>query len=264
MEAIIAAVALSIIGYTIGSVKIINQGYEALVERLGKYSRTLKPGVNFIVPFLDIIAWEETTREQVLDIPPQEAITKDNVSLKADAVVYWRILDLKSAYYAIDDVERAIKNLVLTMLRSEIGQMELEQTFSTRKEINQGLLMELDEATEPWGVKVTRVEIRDILPAAKVLESMEQEKAAQIKKRAAMLEAEGTAEYMKLISKVLESQPNGKEVLQFLLAQKYVDANFKLGDSPNSKILFMNPKAMSEALGELMNSSSETDNGSEK
>lgn len=264
MEAIFAAIALLTIGYLIASVKIINQGYEALVERLGKYITTLKPGVNFIVPFLDTIVWEETTRERVLDIPPQEAITKDNVSLKADAVVYWRILDLKRAYYAIDDVEEAIQNLVLTMLRSEIGQMELNETFSGRKEINQALLQELDEATEPWGVKVTRVEIRDIIPAPKVLESMQQEKAAEIKKHAAILEAEATLEYMKRLSEALRSQPNSKEVLQFLLAQRFVDANFRLGESPNSKILFMDPKAMTEALAELLNSHNENEEGKQK
>lgn len=254
MEGIFAAIVLLVIGYGIGSVKIVNQGTEALVERLGKYSTTLKPGINSIVPFLDTIVWEESTREQVLDIPPQEAITRDNVSLKADAVVYWRILDLKKAYYAIDNVEKAVENLVLTMLRSEIGQMELEKAFSARKELNQSILQELDEATEPWGVKVTRVEVRDILPAKTVLESMEQERAAEIKKRAAILEAEGTAEYMRMLSEVLKSQPNGKEAFQFLLAQKYVDANFKLSESNNSKIVFMDPKAMSEAITDLLNS----------
>ncbi len=254
MEGIFAALVLLIVGSTIGSVKIVNQGTEVLIERLGKYRTTLKPGVNFIVPFLDTVVWEETTREQVLDIPPQEAITRDNVSLKADAVVYWRILDLKKAYYAIDNVEKAVENLVLTMLRSEIGQMELEKAFAARKELNQSVLQELDEATEPWGVKVTRVEVRDILPARTVLESMEQERAAEIKKRAAILEAEGTAAYMRQLSEVLKSQPNGKEVFQFFLAQKYVDANYRLGESNNSKIVFMDPKAMSEAITDLLSS----------
>ncbi|MCL1465933.1 SPFH domain-containing protein [Argonema galeatum] len=264
METIIALVTLFIVGGAIGSTKIINQGDEALVERLGKYNRTMQPGMNLFFPFVETIVWQETTREQILDIPPQEAITKDSVSLKADAVVYWQLLDLKKAYYAIDDVEKAIASLVTTTLRSRIGQMELKETFSSRKEINQALLQELDEATESWGAKVTRVEIQDIKPSANVLESMEQEKVAAIKKEASKKEAEGTVEYIKRISEALQAYPNSKEVLQFLLAQKYVEANLKLGDSNNSKILFMDPKAMSGTLANLMNTSTETKNNSEK
>lgn len=264
MEAIIGLIGLLVIGGAITSVKIINQGYEALVERLGKYRRKLKPGINFTFPLLDTIVWEETTREQMLDIEPQEAITRDNVSLKVDAVIYWQILDLVKAYYAIDNVEKAIKNLVLTTLRSEIGQMELEETYSSRKKLNQALLQPLDEATEGWGVKVTRVEVRDIKPPATVLESMEQQRAAAIKKRASEIEAEGTAEYIKLISEALENHPNSKDALQFFLAQRYVDSNFKLGESPNSKILFIDPKSMSEALTDLINYSNRKDNQPEK
>ena len=249
MEAIIAAIALIAIGYIVGSVRIINQGYEALVERLGRFQRKLSAGINFIVPFADNIVWEETTREQVLNIAPQEAITRDSVPLTANAVVYWQIFDIEKAYYAIDDVEIAITNLVLTTLRAEIGQMKLEQTFSARKGLNQALLQSLDEVTENWGIKVTRVEVLDIKPAKTVLESMEQERAAEIKKRAAILETEVTVEYIKRISEVLESYPNKqKEVLQFLLAQKYMDGNIKLGESHNSKIIFMDPKNLTEAL----------------
>ncbi|MBD1928885.1 paraslipin [Trichocoleus sp. FACHB-90] len=259
---ILAPLALLIIGSAVGSGKIINEGNQALVERLGQFHRKLEPGLNFIIPFVDSIVVEETTRERVLDIEPQEAITRDNVSLIADAVLYWQIFDLKKAYYAIDDIENALKNLVLTRLRTEVGQMELEQTFSARKEINQAMLAELDDVTDAWGVKVTRVEVLDIMPVQTVLESMEQERAAEIKKRASILEAEGAAEYMNRISQALRSQANSKEVLQFYLAQRFVDANYRLGESPNSKILFMDPKAMSEALGELMGTETDVPNGS--
>lgn len=263
MESILAALALVIVGGTIGSVKIINQGNEALVERLGRYHRKLAPGLNFIVPFLDSIVLEDTIREQVLDIEPQSAITKDNVSLMVDAVVFWRILDLEKAFYAIEDIELAIKNLVLTTLRSEIGQMGLEDTFASRGKVNQALLDQLDEATAPWGVKVTRVEVQDIEPARTVLESMELQRAAEIKRRAAVLEAEGeqeatirraegTVKSMQLLSEALQQQPNRREILQFIMAQKYVDANQKLGESPNSKIIFMDPKALTEAMEALM------------
>ncbi|MEW5859298.1 MAG: stomatin-like protein [Cyanobacteriota bacterium] len=258
---ILAPLALVIIGYTVGSVKIINEGNQALVERLGQYNRRLAPGLNFIVPFVDSIVVEETSREKFLNIDPQQAITKDNVSLKVDAVVYWQILDLEKAYYAVEDIEQAIENLVLTTLRSAIGQMELEQTYSSRTEINQTLLQQLDEATAAWGVKVTRVEVRDITPAKTVLESLELERAAESKKRASILEAEGTVKSIEILSQALQSQPLSREVLQFLVAQRYVDANQKLSASPNSKVVFMDPKALSEAMTDLM-STPEPPNGS--
>lgn len=260
MVGIIAIIALTVIIALLVSivfVKIINQGNQALVERLGKYHKTLKPGINFIVPFLDIIVWEETTREQVLDIEPQEAITKDNVSLKVDAIVYWKIFDLKKAYYEIENLVTAIDKLVLTTLRSEIGGMELKDTFSNRKKINQVILQDLDEATENWGVKVIRVEIQEIKPAQTVLDSLEKQRAAEIQKKAALEEADGIARYIKCVSEVLQSEANGREVLNFLLAQRYVDANYKLGDSPSSKLIFMDPKALNDALAELMNSQNE-------
>lgn len=252
MEAIIAALALLIVGSTVGSAKVVNQGFEALVERTGRYRRTLKPGLNFITPFLDTIVWEETTREQTIDIPPQEVITSDNVSIKADAIVYWKILDLKKAFYEVEDVENAIKNMVITTLRSEIGQMELERTFSSRREINQALLQELDKVTEGWGVKITRVEIQEITLGKDLITSIEKQKAAEIEKRAALEEAEGVVQSIKRISEALRSQPNAREVMQFLLAQKYVEANLKLGESANSKVVFMDPKAMTEALSDLL------------
>lgn len=251
---ILAPVVLIIIGYTIGSVKIINQGNQALVERLGQYHRQLSPGVNLVIPFVDTIVVEETTREKVLGIEPQQAITKDNVSLKADAVVYWRILDLQKAYYAVEDIELAIENLVLTTLRSAFGQMELEETYSSRTTINKALLQQLDDATSAWGVKVTRVEVRDITPAKTVLESLELERAAESRKRAAILEAEGTVESIKKLSQAIQSQGNSQDVLRFLVAQRYVDASQKLSASPNSKVVFMDPKALTEAMNGLMES----------
>ena len=252
MEGIIAAFVLLIMGSTLGSAKVINQGYEAIVEQTGKYKRTLKPGLNFIVPFLDTIVWEETTREQLLDIEPQEAFTSDSVQVKVDAIVYWRVKDLYKAYYEVEDIETALKNLVLTAMRSQIGQMELQKTFSNRKEISQGLTEEIKEVTKAWGVEITRVEIQEIKLAPNIVASIEKEKAAQIARNAVKLEAQGVADYMRQISEVLKDNPKGQDALKFFLAQKFVDANYKLGDSPNSKIVFMNPKDMSEAVSELM------------
>jgi regulator of protease activity HflC (stomatin/prohibitin superfamily) len=177
-----------------GSVRIINQGDEALVERLGSYDRKLLPGLNFTVPFVERIAYRETIREKVLDIPPQQCITRDNVSISVDAVVYWRIMDMEKAYYKVQNLQAAMVNLVLTQIRAEMGRLELDETFTARSEINEVLLRELDTSTDPWGVKVTRVELRDIIPSKAVQESMELQMSAERRKRAAILTSEGERE----------------------------------------------------------------------
>lgn len=177
------------------SVKIINQSDEALVETLGKYSgKKLDPGLNFIIPFLDKVVFKQTIRERVLDIPPQQCITRDNVAISVDAVVYWRIVDIEKAYYKVENLQAAMVNLVLTQVRSEMGKLELDETFTARSEINEILLRELDISTDPWGVKVTRVELRDIVPSKAVQDSMELQMAAERKKRAAVLTSEGERE----------------------------------------------------------------------
>lgn len=273
MSSLFGILALLIIGYSVGSVRIINQGTEALVQRLGRYHRKLKPGLNFIVPFLDRIALIDTVREQILDVEKQAAITRDNVALDVDAVVYWRILELELTYYAIENVEQAIAELVITTLRSEIGKMEFEKTFSSRDELNKALLSQLDEATEPWGVKVTRVEVQEITPPDEVKRSMQQQQAAELKRRATVLEAQGeqeaaikraeaTVKAIEMLSKALNPEkgsPNiPPEVLNFLITQRYVEANQKLGESENSKVVFMDPKFLSEGLIDLMNTPTDT------
>ena len=178
-----------------GSVRIINQGDEALVETLGKYNgRKLKPGLNFTVPYVDKVVYRQTIREKVLDVPPQQCITRDNVSITVDAVVYWRIVDLEKACYKVENLQSAMVNLVLTQIRAEMGKLELDETFTARSEINELLLRELDISTDPWGVKVTRVELRDIVPSKAVQDSMELQMAAERRKRAAILTSEGEKE----------------------------------------------------------------------
>jgi regulator of protease activity HflC (stomatin/prohibitin superfamily) len=192
MEGVFFLFALAFGGSALfSSVKIVNEKNEYLVERLGSYNKKLEPGLNFVFPFLDKVVYQQTTREKVLDIPPQSCITKDNVSITVDAVVYWRIVDMEKAYYKVENLQAAMVNLVLTQIRSEVGQLELDQTFTARSEINEILLRDLDVATDPWGVKVTRVELRDILPSKAVLESMELQMTAERKKRAAILTSEG-------------------------------------------------------------------------
>jgi regulator of protease activity HflC (stomatin/prohibitin superfamily) len=263
MESIIAALALVIVGYTAGSVKIINQGNEALVERLGRYHRKLTPGLNLIVPILDNIVLEESLRERVLDTEPQEAITNDSLSVEVDAVIYWRIMDLELTFYEVEDVETALKNLVLTTMRSQVGQMALQETYSSRDKINHALLQQLDEATATWGVKVTRVEVQNITPSKSMLESLELQRTAENKRQADISEAQGTVKSIQLIAAALKEQPNSYAVLQYLLAQKYVDANYRLGQSANSKIIFMNPKDLTEGLAELISPEATDSNGAE-
>lgn len=174
-----------------GSVKIVNEKNQYLIESLGSYKRTLNPGLNFVTPFIDKVVFQGTIREKVLDIPPQSCITRDNVSITADAVVYWRIVDMYKAYYKVENLQTAMVNLVLTQIRAEMGRLELDETFTARTEINELLLRELDIATDPWGVKVTRVEVRDIMPSKAVQESMELQMAAERQKRASILTSEG-------------------------------------------------------------------------
>jgi len=173
------------------SVRIINQGNAALVENLGSYKKRLDPGLNFIMPVLDKVVYKDTLRLKVLDIDPQSCITCDNVGITVDAVVYWQIIDMEKAYYKVEDLSSAMINLVQTQIRAEMGKLELDETFTARTQISEILLQELDSATDPWGVKVTRVELRDITPSQAVQDSMELQMAAERKKRAAILTSEG-------------------------------------------------------------------------
>ena len=202
-----------------GSVRIVNQGNEALVERLGSYNKKLSPGLNFTFPFVDRVAYQETIREKVIEIPPQSCITRDNVSISVDAVVYWRIVDMEKAYYKVQDIKSAMVNVILTQIRSEMGQLELDQTFTARSEINELLLRELDVATDPWGVKVTRVELRDIIPSKAVQEAMELQMSAERRKRAVILTSEGDRESAvnsargKADAQVLDAEAQQKSVV---------------------------------------------------
>ncbi|MGB3300229.1 MAG: SPFH domain-containing protein [Phormidesmis sp.] len=202
------------------SVRIINQSDEALVETLGRYSgKKLKPGLNYTVPFIDRVVYKQTVRERVLDVPPQQCITRDNVSISVDAVVYWRIVDLEKAYYKVENLQAAMTNLVLTQIRSEMGQLELDQTFTARAEINELLLRELDVSTDPWGVKVTRVELRDIAPSKAVQDSMELQMTAERQKRANVLTSEGERDSAinsakgRAESAILDAQARQKSVI---------------------------------------------------
>ncbi|WP_414565456.1 MULTISPECIES: SPFH domain-containing protein [unclassified Anabaena] len=209
-----------------GSVRVVNQGNEALVERLGSYNKKLEPGLNFVIPFLDKIVYQQTIREKVLDIPPQKCITGDNVGIEVDAVVYWRILDMEKAWYKVENLQAAMTNLVLTQIRGEMGKLELDKTFTARAQISETLLRDLDEATDPWGVKVTRVELRDISPSQTVRESMELQMSAERRRRAAILTSEGERESAvntargKAEAQVLDAEARQKSTILHAEAQQ--------------------------------------------
>ena len=188
-----ALIVMAVLG--MNSVKVTSGGQSRLVERLGKYDRQLQPGLSFVMPVLEKVVSHESLKERVLDIPPQQCITCDNVAIEVDAVVYWQLLEHARAHYAVDNLQPAMVNLVLTQIRAEMGRLDLDQTFTTRQEVNEALLRELDLATDPWGVKVTRVEMRDILPSAGVQQAMEQQMTAEREKRASILRSEGEREF---------------------------------------------------------------------
>jgi len=194
MEGLVIPVLVTLAALGISGVKVTSSSRSMLVERLGKYNRQLSPGLSLVIPGLERVVSHESLKERVLDIPPQQCITRDNVSIEVDAVVYWQLLEHARAYYAVDNLQAAMVNLVLTQIRAEMGKLDLDQTFTTRSEVNEVLLQELDQATDPWGVKVTRVELRDIMPTKGVQQAMEQQMTAEREKRAAILRSEGEKE----------------------------------------------------------------------
>ncbi|MCC5631157.1 SPFH domain-containing protein [Nostoc sphaeroides] len=263
METPIIFIVLVLIGYALGSAKLINQGNEALVERLGQYHRKLKPGLNFIVPLVDKIVMEDTTREQILDIKPQKVITQDNIDVEVDAVVYWRIRDIERSFYAIEDLQGALTQVTTTTLREIIAQHTLEQTNASRTDMHSAIIVQLNEITGDWGVEILRLDLQRITLPESVRKSREEQQAAEIKKRALITEAEGEKEAaikkaegtmasVQIISQALRSNPDSRDILRYLVAQDYVDASQKLGESSNAKIVFVDPANSSEMFQELI------------
>lgn len=212
---ICSIIALFILVALIVSIKIVNQSTTLVVQRLGRYNRTLNPGPHMIIPFIDRVYKKVSLKEQVADFDPQPVITKDNVTMQIDTVVYFQITDAKLYAYGVSNPMNAIENLTATTLRNIIGELELDQTLTSRDTINQQMRLILDEATDAWGIKVNRVELKNILPPRDIRDAMEKQMRAEREKRESILRAEGEK-----ASKILTAQGDKESTILRAEAQK--------------------------------------------
>ena len=187
---VLALVFLAVI-VAFGSIKIVPQGHEFTVQRFGRYTRTLKPGISILTPFMEGVGRRINMMEQVMEVPQQEVITKDNASVKVDGIVFIQVMDAAAAAYRVDNLINAIQQLAMTNLRTVVGSMEMDEVLSQRDQINSRLLTAIDTATEPWGVKVNRIEIKDLTPPVDITNAMARQMKAERERRAVITEADG-------------------------------------------------------------------------
>jgi regulator of protease activity HflC (stomatin/prohibitin superfamily) len=286
MLPIVVVVVAVIVLYKL--VRIVPQGYELTVERWGKYTHTLTPGFHLLIPVMQNVGRKMNMMEQVIDVPSQEVITKDNAVVKVDGVVFFQVLDAAKAAYEVAQLEVAVINLVMTNIRTVLGSLDLDESLSKRDQINAALLKVVDEATHPWGLKVTRIELKDIQPPRDLVDSMARQMKAEREKRANILDAEGfrqaailkaegekqsvilaaegqkeaafreaearerlAAAEAKATDLVSAAIANGNiNALNYFVANKYVEALKAMADSPNQKMLLM-PIEASGIIGSM-------------
>lgn len=272
----------------LGAIKIVPQGFEYTVERFGRYTRTLKPGITILTPFIESIGRKMSMMEQVLDVPQQEVITKDNVTVQVDAIVFTQVMDAAAAAYRVQNLPYAISQLTMTNLRTVVGSMELDEVLSQRDHINSRLLTVIDEASSPWGIKCTRIEIKDLQPPPDITNAMARQMKAERERRAVITEADGEkqaaiarAEGSKQ-SAILQAEGRREaafrdaearersaqaeatatelvsnaiskgdvNAINYFVAQKYVEAFGKLAESPQQKTVIV-PADMASLVGSI-------------
>ena len=272
----------------LGSVKIVPQGYEYTVQRFGRYTRTIRPGITILSPFVEGVGRKINMMEQVLDVPSQEVITRDNVGVTVDAIVFIQVMDAAAAAYRITDLTAAITQLAMTNLRTVVGSMELDEVLAERDQINSRLLGVIDAATGPWGVKVARIEIKDLQPPPDITNAMARQMKAERERRAVITEADGEkqaaiaraegakqsailqaegrreaafrdaeareraagaeAKATQLVSDAIEA--GSVNAINYFVAQKYVEAFAKLAESPQQKTVIV-PADMASLVGSI-------------
>ena len=280
---VVLAIALVLLG-----IKTVKQGFEYTVERFGRYTRVLSPGLHLIVPLVDRIGMKQNMMEQVADVPSQEIITRDNAMVTVDGVLFFQVLDSVKASYEVRSLLVSVLNLTMTNIRTVMGSMDLDELLSQRDKINTELLRVVDEATSPWGVKITRIEIKDITPPAQLVDAMARQMKAEREKRATILEAEGVrqseilraegqkqaqildaegrreaafrdaearereaeaeARATEMVSKAIGE--GNVQAINYFVAQKYVDALGAIGSARNQKVILM-PLEASGVIGSL-------------
>ncbi len=288
MPILIVVIAFLAVVIVLKAVRMVPQGYEWTVEAFGRYTHTMSPGLHFLMPIYQGVGRKINMMEQVLDVPSQDVITKDNAVVKVDGVVFFQVLDAAKAAYEVATLEIAILNLVMTNIRTSIGSMDLDESLSKRDEINAKVLVAVDQATHPWGLKVNRIELKDIQPPRDLIDSMARQMKAEREKRANILEAEGLrqseilraegekqaailnaegqreaafrqaearerlaeaeAKATQLVSTAIEQ--GSVQAINYFVAQKYIEAFKALAEAPNQKFVLM-PMESSGILGSL-------------